>query len=209
MNHVPSHILSEGALPLSRRAVAKQRTRQALISAAKALFTAHGYADATVRSIARATGMSTGAVFANFADKADLFAEVLANDHDALNPTLEEVIETQGDPVGVLTTMYGRAYAFHLAQLPLVQAAQAYAWLETEHRDRTEASAAPRLTQRVLQRAVEQGRLPAGFDVELACDLIWTAYLSNYRLALRSKAGPGDLTSRLERQIGLILNTAN
>ena len=59
MNHIPSHILSDGAQPLSRRALAKLRTRQALVSAAKALFTAHGYADATVRGIARATGMST------------------------------------------------------------------------------------------------------------------------------------------------------
>lgn len=207
MNHTPSHFLSEGAQPLSRRALAKLRTRQALISAAKALFTAHGYADATVRGIARATGMSTGAVFANFADKADLFAEVLANDHQALNPTLQEIAEGPGEATEVLVALYARAYAFHLAQLPLFQSAQAYGWLESAHRDRTEASAAPALTTRILSRAVERGELPADLDVALAADLIWDAYISNYRYALRDKAKLEDLTSRLERQIGFLLKT--
>jgi AcrR family transcriptional regulator len=207
MNHIPSHILSDGAQPLSRRALAKLRTRQALISAAKALFTAHGYADATVRGIARATGMSTGAVFANFADKADLFAEVLANDHQALNPTLEEIADRVGPATEVLVALYARAYAFHLAQLPLFQSAQAYAWLEDQHLDRTEASAAPALTRRILSRAVERGELPAGFDIELAADLVWDAYVSNYRRALRDKENLEGLTSRLERQIGFILKT--
>jgi AcrR family transcriptional regulator len=207
MNHTPIHILSDGAEPLSRRALAKLRTRQALISAAKALFTAHGYADATVRGIARATGMSTGAVFANFADKADLFAEVLASDHQALNPALKEIAEGAGPATDILLAMYARAYAFHLAQLPLFQAAQAYAWLESAHRDRTEASAAPALTAEVLSRAVERGELPADLDVALAADLVWNAYISNYRLALRDKATLEDLTSRLERQIGFLLKT--
>ena len=178
MNHIPSHILSEGAQPMSRRTLAKLRTRQALISAAKALFTAHGYADATVRGIAKATGMSTGAVFA-----------------------------AQGSAVEVLTGLYARAYAFHLSQLPLVQAAQAYAWTETAHRDRTEASLAPALTRRILSAAVERGELAEGFDVDLAADLVWSAYISNYRLALRDKAKLEDLTSRLERQIGFLLKT--
>ena len=95
MNHIPSHILSEGAQPMSRRTLAKQRTRQALISAAKALFTAHGYADATVRGIAKATGMSTGAVFANFSDKSDLFGEILADDYEQLSTTMREIAGLQ------------------------------------------------------------------------------------------------------------------
>lgn len=205
MNHVPSHILAQDAQALSNRAQAKLRTRKALVSAAKALFTAHGYAEATVRGIARATGMSTGAVFANFEDKADLFAEVLANDHNALNASLHEAAAGQSDLVGALLAMYGRAYDFHLAQLPLFQSAQAFSWLESAHRDRAEASEAPGLTSSLIAAAVARGELPADFDVELAADLIWDAYLANYRLALRDQATLQDLTSRLERQIALVL----
>src|ERR1700748_2039468 len=84
MNHQPSHLLSAEAQPLTRRAVAKLKTRQSLLAAGKQLFSERGYEAATVRDIAAAAGMSTRAVFANFADKADLFSEILASDQDAV-----------------------------------------------------------------------------------------------------------------------------
>ena len=65
------------AHPMTRRALAKQRTRRQLLDAAKRLFNERGYEAATVREIAAAAGLSTGAVFASFADKADLFGEVI------------------------------------------------------------------------------------------------------------------------------------
>ena len=60
-------------IPTTRRSLAKQRTRSRLIAAAKALVAQRGYEAATLRDVAAMAQMSTGAVFANFADKADLF----------------------------------------------------------------------------------------------------------------------------------------
>lgn len=60
---------------LNRRQQAKAATRQKVMNAAAALF-ADGYGSATIRDIAKAAGMSTGAVFANFQDKADLWRAV-------------------------------------------------------------------------------------------------------------------------------------
>jgi AcrR family transcriptional regulator len=60
----------------NRRQQAKARTRAKVIDAARRLFVAKGYAAATIRDIAREAGMSTGAVFANFTDKADLWRAV-------------------------------------------------------------------------------------------------------------------------------------
>ena len=54
---------SEPAERPSQRALAKQRTREKIVGAAKALFAEHGYEGATIRDIAKAAGMSTGAVF--------------------------------------------------------------------------------------------------------------------------------------------------
>ena len=51
----------------TRRALAKQQTRAKVLAAARELFGAQGYEGATIRDIAAAAGMSTGAVFANFA----------------------------------------------------------------------------------------------------------------------------------------------
>lgn len=62
------------AKPLNKRQQAKARTHARVLAAATALFREVGYADATIRDIARAAGMSTGAVFANFEDKAALWS---------------------------------------------------------------------------------------------------------------------------------------
>lgn len=61
---------------LNRRQRAKAATRVKVIAAARLLFVAKGYADASIRDIAREAGMSTGAIFANFKDKADLWRAV-------------------------------------------------------------------------------------------------------------------------------------
>jgi AcrR family transcriptional regulator len=52
------------------------RTRAALVEAACAAFLAHGYDGASLARIADAAGVTTGAVYANFADKDDLLFAV-------------------------------------------------------------------------------------------------------------------------------------
>ncbi|HEY4586680.1 MAG TPA: helix-turn-helix domain-containing protein, partial [Brevundimonas sp.] len=61
---------------MNRRQAAKVRTRLKVLDAARTLFAERGYDAATIRDIAKGAGMSTGAVFANFQDKAELFETV-------------------------------------------------------------------------------------------------------------------------------------
>lgn len=72
------------AMPLNKRKAAKAATRQKVLDAGKALFETVGYEAATIRAIAGRAGMSTGAVFANFKDKRDLY--VAAYGHPPLTP---------------------------------------------------------------------------------------------------------------------------
>ena len=53
------------------------QTRSALIAAARRLFGAEGFADVGAERIAREAGMSRGALYHQYTDKADLFAAVL------------------------------------------------------------------------------------------------------------------------------------
>jgi AcrR family transcriptional regulator len=53
------------------------QTRAALITAARRLFGAEGFAEVGAERVAREAGMTRGALYHQFADKADLFAAVL------------------------------------------------------------------------------------------------------------------------------------
>lgn len=55
----------------------KAKTRAAALAAARTLFARDGFEAATIRGIARQMKMSTGAIFANFPDKAALYAEAM------------------------------------------------------------------------------------------------------------------------------------
>ncbi|MBB4799696.1 AcrR family transcriptional regulator [Brevundimonas bullata] len=63
---------------MNRRQLAKAATREKLIVAARAVWAEPGsYEAATIRVIAKAAGMSTGAIFANFKGKEDLWRAVM------------------------------------------------------------------------------------------------------------------------------------
>jgi len=88
---------------LNRRQAAKVRTRQKVLDAARALFAERGYEPATIRDIAKGAGMSTGAVFASFTDKPELFDAILSDDFAAL---LDETL--QGRDLGEGQVVHGR-----------------------------------------------------------------------------------------------------
>ncbi|MDA8371228.1 MAG: TetR/AcrR family transcriptional regulator [Nocardiopsaceae bacterium] len=55
----------------------QQRTREALLDAAASVFASHGYAGASVPQIAHEAGVSTGAIYANFTGKQELFLAMM------------------------------------------------------------------------------------------------------------------------------------
>jgi AcrR family transcriptional regulator len=76
------------------RAEARVQTREELLAAAATVFARRGYSGASIEEIAEEAGYSHGAVYSNFAGKADLFLAVF---EDYMAGRARELAEAQAD----------------------------------------------------------------------------------------------------------------
>jgi AcrR family transcriptional regulator len=191
----------------NRRVQSKLRTRQKVLEAARALFIERGYEASTVRDIARQAGMSTGAVFANFEDKSDLFEAIVTEDFDSITE-LMRAARDQGEGVeGKVLEMLSAAYGHYADSLPLAQATVAYSWvrpLNSELRGRAAVKMVLGIIGDVLREGARGGEIRQDFDVRLISEMLWDAYLANFRRAVYDSWSIETLRARLADQIGVI-----
>jgi AcrR family transcriptional regulator len=94
------------------RAEAKEQTRQRLLDSAALAFAEKGFGGASLEEIAESAGYSTGALYANFANKDQLFMEVVAarRARTAVRraEAVAEVFDQQADPFGALSRLFVR-----------------------------------------------------------------------------------------------------
>ncbi len=193
---------------VSGRALAKQRTREKILQAARTLFNERGYDGATVRDIARAAGLSTGAVFASFADKADLFDEIVAGDYRALEAEMAGALARARNVEDALLGLFSAAYRSHAHQLPMVWAAMSAGWTrDAEKAPRSREALKPivALVGDALRQGAERGEIDAGADIELLRGIVWEIYLSGYRAAVYDNLTVEAMIGRLGDQLRLIL----
>jgi|SRR5215217_1339191 len=210
MNHIPMRMNAPAIRPqkMTRRAMAKQQTREKVLQAARDLFIERGYEGATIRDIARAAGMSTGAVFASFADKTELFDAILNDDFAGLLDPMQDAFSASTTAKEALVGMFGAAYRAHSAQLPLIQAALAASWTRTPEAERLRRESLRPIRSLVIQtleRGVERGELAAKFDQRLISDMLWDLYLAGYRPAAFEGLSVENQTDRLAERIEVIL----
>jgi AcrR family transcriptional regulator len=208
MNQLLARPFAATPLPLTRRALAKQRTRRKLLDAAKRLFNERGYEAATVREIATAAGLSTGAVFASFSDKSDLFNAVIADDFETLVAKLASVGDDEPCAEAALLKLFVVAYAFHRDHLPLLKAAIGQAWLSevTATRRKQEGGDLVRGRLReVLARGVASGEISDQLDLTLTSEMIWDSFIANYRRAIFDGWDDTQLNARLAAQVRILL----
>ena len=198
---------TDAPVKLTRRALAKQRTRERVLSAARRLFSERGYEGATIRDIAQAAGMSTGAVFASFADKTELFDEILTADYEVIYAQMVQAARAGATVDEALLGLCGVAYNFHLDQLPLLRASIAVSWTRTEaaeRRARADLKHIFRLIGEVTQRGIDQGQLKSDIDAKLLAEMTWDVYVANYRRAVFDGWTVEALLARLSDQLKVI-----
>ena len=99
------------------RAEAKARTRQRLLDSAARVFAEKGFGGATLEEIAESAGYSTGAMYANFGSKEQLFLEVVAAHRsqaaarrvEQVTQIFDEALASGTDPFDALTGMFAKA----------------------------------------------------------------------------------------------------
>ena len=82
--------------------VRSEATRRRLVTAARTLFGARGYADVGTEEIVRAAGVTRGALYHQFRDKADLFAAVAEEVEAEIAERIAGAAGVEADPVGAL-----------------------------------------------------------------------------------------------------------
>ena len=98
------------------RAEAKARTRQRLLDSAARIFAQKGFGGATLEEIAESAGYSTGAMYANFGSKEQLFMEVVAANRsraaarriEQVTQILDGALASGADPFDALTGMFAQ-----------------------------------------------------------------------------------------------------
>ncbi|MDR3509476.1 MAG: response regulator [Caulobacteraceae bacterium] len=193
--------------PLTRRGLAKLRTRAKLLEAARGLFIDRGYEATTIRDIATQAGLSTGAVFASFTDKADLFEGVVNAERETLSWRLAAIDPDQGLIHHTLEAVMNMVHEIHIKEPGLLQAAISLSW-------RPEASGSRNLDCRqpvvarmaaILRRGVETGELSAAIDADVAAEMLWDSYLSNCQRVIFGDWTNEALRARQAMQIQMLL----
>jgi AcrR family transcriptional regulator len=191
----------------TRRAIAKQQTRSRVLAAARKLFAEHGYERATIRDIAAAAQMSTGAVFANFADKSDLFHEIMRTDVGKVRADMLKVAAEGHDLPDALVRMFEVGYRFYLPQLPLARAAFSVAWSPAGSvlAGGAYGGGFDQVFRRVLEIAVARGELRQDFRTALLAEMMCESYLANYPLLIYQQASLDAVLDRARAQVAILI----
>ncbi|WP_051257168.1 TetR/AcrR family transcriptional regulator [Brevundimonas aveniformis] len=197
--------------PLNRRQQAKARTRIKVMQAARELFGELGYDGATIRDIAKRAGMSTGAVFANFTDKTDLFEAIYTEDAETMMDVMRDAVgaDATASVSKRLSALFSAGYGQSFNNLPMVRAVVVRSWLQgddAEGRMRVQDRGLANLIAEVLRDGVKAGEIKADIDARLAAEMLQSAYTRNYRHALFDNGTLEQLSARIDDQVAMLLN---
>ncbi len=97
---------------MRRTAAEAERTRQAIVKAARDAFAEHGFVTASTTAIAGAAGVTRGALYHHFADKTELFRAVFVEIEHELNETVLRAALAETDSLSAFVAGCGAVLDF-------------------------------------------------------------------------------------------------
>ncbi|MFT3996152.1 MAG: helix-turn-helix domain-containing protein [Asticcacaulis sp.] len=204
----------EAALPLGARARSKELNRLKILASAKALFRERGYEAATLRDIAREAGLSTGAVFANFSDKNEIFVKVVEEETARVITAAIDAHDTTRSLADRLHHQLLTAYQTAEGNARLILSAFVMNWSGQPAQEKDSAAieiaSLTDMTRQViletLRHAQSNDELPAKADIEHGAEILEDLTFANLRRAFRDGQPFAAMTERLRFQIDLTLS---
>jgi AcrR family transcriptional regulator len=137
-------------------------TRDALVTAGRALFGARGFADVGTEEIVRTAGVSRGALYHHFADKAELFSAVFRYAEEITSARIVAAVTASGPDDPIAAMRVGTAAFLDictepemarimLVDAPAVLGAQGWTDISTEYN--------MGLVVQLINRGIEIGRI--------------------------------------------------
>jgi len=167
----------------TRRALAKQRTTDNILAQGRRLFDEHGYDAATLRDVARAANVSTGAVFGNFVNKAALFVGVINADCEELARRMDAAKAAQDGAIEAVLRLLAIAQDHHAGSVGLIRSAISFAWRRDIGPELSELTGPGLIRDRLaaaLRRGVETGELCLPADARIVSQQLLSGYLAAY-----------------------------
>lgn len=170
---------SQTTLAATRRQRQKAETRQTILAAAKALFSELGFAQTTIRAVARRAGVGLGTVMSHFPDKNALLSAALLADWNATLAQAMDGLSPDQSWRDQLLHVCGAFFGYYAQQPSLSRALlreqlfNTQAWT-TELTGLENQSLA--LTAQVLAQAQAAGQVRAGVDCRQAAEALFALY---------------------------------
>jgi AcrR family transcriptional regulator len=185
--------------------VEPQATRARLLELATEVFAAEGYAAVSVRDLARRSGLTTGAIYAHFLNKAELLVE-------AIDARVEADVDRSREPADTTFREYlaelNRRYPDRGDLRSLLLEGAIAARGDAAVRERLTAEQGERFESWVAEyeAAQDRGELDASVDMRAAVLMLWSIELGlgvveALGLGAPDPAAWSDLTERLVRSI--------
>lgn len=203
-----SDVEGDVAEALTARAKSKLATRRKVMDSARDLFISRGFDAATIRDIASGAGLSTGAVFANFRDKTDLFLAVLETEAELVGTAFADADPGTGTVFERIDAQLHAAVAYGYPRRSLLLAA--FMIDANSQDDRTTdlqkiGSAFNLAVRSVLDQTLSGGELRAGVDTDVAAEMIEMIGFNNLRRAALDNPEETVVLTRTIAQVRMLL----
>lgn len=185
----------------------RERTRQRVYEAAKALFREKGYLQTRSADIADRAGVSQGAVHAHFASKADILTALMIDYLEQVDRELR-ALELKGPTtLERLKEAVHHLVAIHTANMEQVNWYYGYAWVWADEEERTYRRLMESIRSRlaeIVADGIARGELREDLPVEMTLDLLQGYYRNHLRRLRFASNQTGNFAQRLDQCVELL-----